>query len=59
MELLPIAEWASQRACLICALRGVGDQSSIEFLSAIDELPYPYHTVKSNANRAIHKRLRA
>ncbi|PXX41559.1 hypothetical protein [Undibacterium pigrum] len=58
-ELFPLAESDAQRASLICTLRGVGDEASIQYLSNIAELPYPYESLRRDAIRVIRQRLRA
>ena len=52
------ARTITQRAGVVCALRGVGDLSTVEFLSTLEALPYPYEGVEQLALRAIRKRLR-
>jgi hypothetical protein len=56
MALLPLAESTAQRACVICALRGVGDKAALDYLSALDDLPDPYKTARRSAIRAIRQR---
>lgn len=51
------ASTATQRAGVVCALRGVGDRSTIEFLSTLEAFPYPNEGVEKLALRAIRKRL--
>jgi hypothetical protein len=57
MTLYATASTATQRAGVVCALRGVGDRSTIEFLSTLEAFPYPYEGVEKLALRAIRKRL--
>lgn len=57
--LLPIAKTDAQRACIICALRGVGNEISIKYLLSIDNLPYPYEKVRKASIRSIRQRMLA
>ncbi len=58
MTLYSMASTSTQRAQVLCALRGVGDRSTIEFMSTLEALPYPYEGVEKGALRAIRNRLR-
>jgi hypothetical protein len=57
-RLLPFAESDRDRAIVILALRGVGDDRSIRLLSSLDELQPPWHDAKQTSLRVIRKRLR-
>jgi hypothetical protein len=48
----------SQRATAVCALRGVGDESSIELIRAMPIFAAPWSGLESTAIKAIGKRLR-
>jgi hypothetical protein len=58
MTLYSTASTTTQRAHVLCALRGVGDRSTIEFMSTLEALPDPYEGVVKGAIRAIRNRLR-
>jgi hypothetical protein len=58
MTLYSMASTSTQRAQVLCALRGVGDRSTIEFMSTLEALPYPYEGVEKGALGAIRNRLR-
>lgn len=58
MTLYSMASTTTQRAHVLCALRGVGDRSTIEFMSTLEALPNPYEGVVKGALRAIRNRLR-
>lgn len=46
-----------QRASVVCALRGVGDEESLVLMQELAELEYPYRGTKTSAIRMIQKRL--
>jgi len=58
MILYSMASTTTQRAHVLCALRGVGDRSTIEFMSTLEALPNPYEGVVKGALLAIRDRLR-
>ena len=58
VALYPMARTTGRRAGVICALRGVGDQSTIEFLSTLEAFPYPHEGLETGALRAVRNRLR-
>jgi hypothetical protein len=47
----------SQRATAVCALRGVGDESSVERISALPVFDGPWSGLESTVTRAIRRRL--
>jgi hypothetical protein len=47
-----------QRATAVCALRGVGDESSVELIRAMPPFAGPWSGLESTAIKAIRKRLR-
>lgn len=47
-----------ERAWAIYALRGVGDQSSLDLLGTLPDLQPPYHAARTDAIRAIRKRIK-
>lgn len=57
--LLPRPMSTAETAIACCALRGVGDESSLELLSRVPPLPRPWARVAADAARAIGWRLRA
>jgi hypothetical protein len=57
MTLHATASTVARRASVVCALRGVGDHSTIGFLSTLEAFPYPYEGLEKLALRAIRKRL--
>ena len=59
MLVLLLVDSTPERSAAICALRGVGDAATVVVLNALAELPYPFHTVRPVAIRAILRRLRA
>jgi hypothetical protein len=46
------------KANIVCAFRGVGDESVLEFLVTIDDFEYPYSGLKKLAINAIKKRIK-
>jgi hypothetical protein len=46
------------QATALCALRGVGDASSLELVLRTEQLPAPWQGVKASAIRAIRRRIR-
>ena len=58
-RVLAVATSDAQVAWVAYALRGVGDASSIELVSNLKELPYPYESAKADAIQAIRRRQRA
>ncbi|MEQ9887922.1 hypothetical protein [Pectobacterium zantedeschiae] len=58
MRLLPLATTEHQTCLLFCALRGVGDASSLDFLVSHRDLAPPNETIRMTAMRAIRQRLR-
>ncbi|GKW28250.1 hypothetical protein AB6D34_06970 [Pectobacterium brasiliense] len=58
MRLLPLATTEHQTCLLFCALRGVGDTSSLDFLASHRDLAPPNETIRMTAMRAIRQRLR-
>jgi hypothetical protein len=47
-----------QRATVVCALRGVGDESSVQLIGAMPGFVAPWSGLESTAIKAIRKRLR-
>ena len=47
-----------ERAWAIYALRGVGDQTSLDLLSGLPDLQPPYQAARADAIRAIRKRIK-
>ncbi|RUR97263.1 hypothetical protein [Pectobacterium polaris] len=58
MRLLPLATSEHQIFLIFCALRGVGDSSSLERLSNHRDLVSPYETIRTGTIRAIRQRLK-
>lgn len=56
--LYPLAESEAERALAVMALRGVGNEASIEFVAALPEFTNPWQQTKSATIRAIRKKLR-
>jgi hypothetical protein len=58
MKLFAVANTTHQRGSIVCALRGVGDHSTVHFLAALEAFPYPWEGIEKRALRAVRKRLR-
>jgi len=48
----------AQRAAVVCALRGVGDKSSVELIGRMPAFVAPWNGLESTAIKTIRKRLR-
>jgi hypothetical protein len=59
MKLFAMASTTTQRGHVVCALRGVGDHSTVNFLSTLDAFPYPWEGIEKQALRAVRTRLRS
>jgi hypothetical protein len=59
MKLYPMADTEPNRCKVVCALRGVGDQTTVDFLATINPFSGSYAGLEQSAQRAIRKRLRA
>lgn len=58
-DLSECAQEESERALVLCALRGVGDKDSLAFIASVPDLQYPWHETKQRAIKAIRRKLRA
>ncbi|WP_233962173.1 hypothetical protein [Pectobacterium versatile] len=58
MRLLPLAMTEHHTLLIFCALRGVGDSSSLDLLASQNDLAPPNNTIRMSAIRAIRQRLR-
>lgn len=58
MRILSTATSDAQVAWVVYALRGVGDESSVELVQGLRDLHYPYESAKVVAVRDIRRRLR-
>jgi len=58
MTLHRIASTPTQQASVLYALRGVGDRSTLEFVSTLGGSPYPHEGAEKLVLRAIRARLR-
>jgi hypothetical protein len=58
-NLLSLTTTAVERATVLCALRGVGNEESIQLMAAGVPLADPWDGVESTVGRAIRKRLKA
>jgi len=59
MALYPLAREEPQRCSVVCAMRGVGDDTTARFLSTITPFGGPYAGLEKSAQQAIRKRLRS
>lgn len=59
MALYPLAPKEPLRCSVVCALRGVGDESTVRFLATIPPFGGPYAGLEKSAQQAIRKRLRS
>lgn len=57
MALYPLARKEAERCTVVCALRGVGDESTAQFLATIKPFGGPHAGLEKSALRAIRKRL--
>lgn len=57
-RVLPIAETNAQRATVMYAARGVGDQRILDVLAALPDADAPFSGARASALKAIRKRLR-
>lgn len=53
---LGLAKGTDRKAWVLCALRGVGDATSLELLKAQAELPDPYDGLLAQVARSVHAR---
>ncbi|WP_224652884.1 hypothetical protein [Pectobacterium versatile] len=58
MRLLPLATTEHHTLRIFCALRGVGDSSSLDLLANQNDLAPPNDTIRMSAIRTIRQRLR-
>jgi hypothetical protein len=59
LALYTFVEREADRATVVLALRGVGDEAALEFVSALPEFAEPWSTVKATTIRSLRKRIRA
>jgi hypothetical protein len=58
LGLYPHAEREGDRATIVLALRGVGDERTLAFISGLPSLAEPWGDVKATTLRSIRKRIR-
>lgn len=58
-RLLPLTSSSVERASVLGALRGVGNEESVRLIAAGTPLTYPWEGVESTVNRVIRKRLKS
>lgn len=59
MALYPLAHKEPQRCNVVCAMRGVGDETTAEFVATVKPFGGPYGGLEKSAQQAIRKRLRS
>lgn len=57
MALYPLVRTEAERCTVVCALRGVGDESTAQFLAMIKPFGGPHAGLEKSAQRAVRKRL--
>jgi len=58
LALYPLAKSEAQRASVLLALRGVGDQKALQFVASVPDFDEPWGGTKNAVLRAIRKRVK-